>query len=145
MRRGNDRERTHSRRGAGLFCRFPQAPLALLVSHGVTEITLLRSFRLSLKKPKGNPSFPFVPFRLNKKNSVLFLCVKNFALKQKKNSVYFRAFRGSKKTSCVPVEESLRIIRLCFAFSRLVVFFVSYPTLTRRVLEHNASPRLCVS
>ena len=35
----------------------------------------------------------------------------------------------------------LRVIRFCVAFSRLVVFFVPYPTLTRRVLEHNASSR----
>lgn len=56
------------------FCG-PQAPLALLASHGVTEMALLRSFNFSAKKIKN---LLFLLFLSGKKNFAFFALENKF-------------------------------------------------------------------
>ena len=88
-------------RGAILFCQPPQASLALLASHGVTEVTLLRSFNLPLRiKNKNFFAFCSIPVKGKKDSrddrppiikSVKFVKIRGHTHKKKRRLPPFRS------------------------------------------------------
>ncbi len=101
-----------SRRGAVCFSVYLQALIALLVSHGVTNVSLLRSLELPVKKKTALPSL--VPVKTNETHlfPLLLLVKKTPCL-----CVSVRGFRSVNDAHLTEATSESRLPVKNFAFS----------------------------